>query len=139
MPAIRYPYNAVFPVATTAPGGSVWVRQKDGEHLAVSWMGFICRHGTGPIPGRYCKIRATDVTQGDGFLQCEWVTLKKNEFVLGWVVESYRWGQRRFEYGVYAVIDDACMPIVIDELKSRPDKQYKRAPVVKIETLKRTG
>lgn len=139
MPAIRYSFNAVFPVATTAAGGSVWVRQKGGQSIPVRWSGFICRHGTAAIPGRYCKIDATDVTSGDGFVQCEWKTLQKTEFVLGWLVESLRWGQNRFELGVYAIIDDVCMPIVIDSLKPKPDKRVERAPVVKIEALRRTA
>lgn len=113
------------------------VRHKDGQWCSVSWMGFICRHGTGRLQGRYCKIQATDVTRDDGFIGSDWRTLKKTEFALGWLVEWMKWGQSRWEYGVYSVIDDTCMPIVIDDQKARPEKTVERAPVVRIEAAKR--
>ena len=137
MPAIRYPNNAVFPVVTTSPGGCVSVRHNDGEWRHISWMGFICRHGTGGISGKYCKIKATDVTKDDGFVGSYWITLKKTEFVLGWVVESMKWGQNKFEFGAYAVIDDNCTPIVIDSVKVTPEKGIELAPVVQINLARR--
>lgn len=113
------------------------VRKKGGQPAYVGWIGFICRHGTGRIEGRYCKIEATDVTRDDGFIGSEWTTLKRTEFVLGWIVESMKWGQKRWEHGVYAVIDDTCMPIVIDDQKAKPEKSIERASVVRIEVAKR--
>jgi hypothetical protein len=108
------------------------VRAKNGEWSSIGWLGFICMHGTVQLPGRYCKIEALDVTRGDGFLGSEWVSLKKTEFVLGWLVESLRWGKGRFEFGVYGIVDDTCMPIVIDDTGRRSEKRTTRAAVINI-------
>lgn len=137
MPAIRYPFNAVFPVATAAPGGTLLVRSKDGGWRPLSWNGFICRHATAQISGKYCKIQASDVTRDSGFVGSEWQTLRRTEFVLGWAVESLKWGQQRHEWGVYAIIDDTCLPIIIDDQGRKPDKEVERAPVIRIEAAKR--
>lgn len=141
MPAFRYPYNAVFPVATAAAGGFVSIRSKDGNWCPVAWQGFICRHGTALIQGRYCKLQAFNVTKDDGSFGSEWVTLKKSEFVLGWAVEAAKWGQKRLELGAYAIIDDTGTPIVIDDDrtgKPRNELEHK-APVVPIEFARRTA
>lgn len=139
MPAIRYPYNAVFPVATFSPGGLVCVKQKCGEWVGVEWLGFLCRHGTAFIPGRYCKIQALDVTRDSGFIGSDWVSLRHTEFVLGWVVEQRRWRDKNPKWGVYAIVDDTCLPIIIDgNGKDTPCKKGK-AQVYQIDLYGKAG
>ena len=139
MPAIRYPYNAVFPVATFSPGGSVCVRQKSGEWAGVQWLGFFCRHATAFNSGQYCKIQASDVTKDDGFIGSYWVSLKRSEFVLGWLVEHKKWGDKKSKWGVYAIVDDNCCPIVINDDRNDDSSQKAAAVVYNIGLFGKAG
>lgn len=110
MPAIRYFHQSVFLVADCTPAPKpVDVRQVSGSFSRVRWLGMICEAAAERLPGTgYAKVRAHEVTSGDGIGKCEWRRLGANEFVLGWSCYS---GDG--DIGVYGVVDTDCWPIIV--------------------------
>lgn len=131
MPAIRYNFGAVTPLATANPGEAehaVEVASRGGEPRCVRWMGFVCLAGTHYMEGRLGKIFAFEVTNGEGRYAKEgdWRKVRKDERVLGWIV-AYPAGESGF--GVYGIVDQDGWPIVIrDKLPPgpRPKAEVKR-------------
>lgn len=123
MPAIRYNFGAITPLATSNPGDSehpIEVSGRGGEPRCVRWMGFICLTGTHYIEGKTGKIFAFEVTNGPGQYagQGDWRPVRKDERVLGWIV-SYSKSDSRF--GVYGIVDQDGWPIIIkDKLPPGP-------------------
>lgn len=84
-------------------------------------MGMICEHAAQTLPGLgFAKIRAHEVTDGDGIGVCHWLALKKGEYVYGWLVRL------KSGIGVYAIVDSNLVPIIIG------DHGRKGAPKLKL-------
>lgn len=87
------------------------VRLRGGEFTQMLWLGMICEGAAEMLPGKgYAKIRAREVTDGDGLSHCEWrkVEEQRGEYVLGW--RSVTFGG---EVGVYGVVDRLGWPIIV--------------------------
>lgn len=110
MPAIRYYHQCVFAVADHLPGGKpVEVKMRDGTYMRLDWLGMICEAAAERLPGLgYGKIRAHEVTDGDGLVKCDWRRLKEGEHVLGWRCLAHNGSE-----SVYGVVDNQGWPVVI--------------------------
>ena len=123
MPAIRIFHQCVYRVVDHLPNASavVDVRLRDGGYQRLPWLGMICEHAAERLPGvGYVKIRAIEVTAGDGIARCEWRQVADGQHVLGWRVETLS-GQ-----AVYGVVDSSLWPIIIG------DRGRKGAPRLKL-------
>lgn len=109
MPAIRYYHQCTFAIVDHhSSGRMVEVRQRDGTFARLPWLGMICETAAERLPGMgYAKIRAHEITDGDGIAGCTWCRLKEGQYVLGWR------SQTSDTIGVYGVIDRELMPIII--------------------------
>lgn len=112
MPAIRYHYQAVFAVADHMPSSKpVEARLRSGSFARLRWQGMICEAAAEMVPGLgFVKVRAHEVTDGDGIAICEWRRLSKGEYVMGW-----RCMISTGEEAVYGIVDKEGWPIVVGE------------------------
>ncbi len=86
-------------------------------------MGVICEAAAERVPGiSRVKIRAHEVTDGDGLGKCEWRRLEKGEHVLGWRCFLADGNQ-----GVYGIVDKDLWPIIVGEQRRRSTPRLKVA------------
>ena len=110
MPAIRYQYQCLLrTVDNTGGKDPVEVRLKSGDYKRIKWLGMVCESATDMIHGLgFVKIKAFEVTNGDGVNKCEWRRLLDSEHVQGWRCETNNGAE-----GVYGVIDRNGWPIIV--------------------------
>ena len=112
MPAIRFYCQCVYQVADYRPSSkAVEVRARDGQYVTLPWFGMICEPAARLLPGLgYAKIRAVEITDGDGVSLCRWRRLQAGEHVLGWRSLAHS-----TQPGIYGVVDRDGWPLVVGD------------------------